>query len=130
MEQPPHFVEPGMESKVCKLQKSIYGLKQAPRCWYLTRHKYLVEVGFVRCAQEVCLYIKRVVLLSVYVDDITVTGNDNDEIVKAYNALKNKFQMTDLDKLKSILGIKVHIPDKVVLMNQQGYIKCSWTSLA
>jgi Reverse transcriptase (RNA-dependent DNA polymerase) len=69
MEQPPHFVEPGTESKVCKLQKSIYGLKQAPRCWYVTLHKYFVEVGFVRCAQEVCLYIKRVgdsvVLLSV-----------------------------------------------------------------
>ena len=30
MDQPKGFVEPGQESKVCKLTKSLYGLKQAP----------------------------------------------------------------------------------------------------
>ena len=31
MDQPEGFVEPGQESKVCKLVKSLYGLKQAPK---------------------------------------------------------------------------------------------------
>ena len=31
MDQPIGFVEPGQESKVCKLTKSLYGLKQAPK---------------------------------------------------------------------------------------------------
>ena len=31
MNQPENFVEPGQESKVCKLTKSLYGLKQAPK---------------------------------------------------------------------------------------------------
>ena len=31
MNQPKSFVEPGQESKVCKLTKSLYGLKQAPK---------------------------------------------------------------------------------------------------
>ena len=31
MDQPESFVEPGQESKVCKLTKSLYGLKQAPK---------------------------------------------------------------------------------------------------
>lgn len=31
MDQPEGFVEPGQESKVCKLTKSLYGLKQAPK---------------------------------------------------------------------------------------------------
>ena len=31
MDQPEGFVEPGQESKVCKLIKSLYGLKQAPK---------------------------------------------------------------------------------------------------
>ncbi|KAF0711985.1 Aste57867_4947 [Aphanomyces stellatus] len=86
MAQPPNFVVPGTEGLVCKLQKAIYGLKQAPRCWYLTLHQFLVGISFERCVKEVCLYIKRVgdsmVLLTVYVDDITITGNNNDDIEK------------------------------------------------
>ena len=31
MDQPEGFVEPGQESKVCKLTESLYGLKQAPK---------------------------------------------------------------------------------------------------
>ncbi|KAF0712158.1 Aste57867_4908 [Aphanomyces stellatus] len=61
------------------------------------------------------------VLLTVYVDDITITGNDNQEIEKACDALKQRFEMTDLGKLKSILGIQVEI--KVVTMSQQGYVE-------
>ncbi|KAF0689029.1 hypothetical protein As57867_019411, partial [Aphanomyces stellatus] len=76
MVQPPNFAVPGMEHLVCKLLKAIYGLKQAPRCWYLTLHEFLVSISFERCIKEVCLYIKRVgdsmVLLTVYVDDITI----------------------------------------------------------
>ena len=94
---------------------------------YLTLHTYLVQVGFDRCAQEVCLYIKRVgdsvVLLSVYVDDITVTGNSNLHIEDACNALKAKFEMSDLGELKSILGIKVSVEGKTVRLCQQGYVE-------
>ncbi|KAH9141736.1 hypothetical protein AeRB84_014116, partial [Aphanomyces euteiches] len=100
MEQPPGFAIQGEESKVCRLIKSIYGLKLAPRCWYLTLHSFLVRIGFERCVQKVCLYTKRVgdsvVLLSVYVDDITITGNNDQDIEKACNALKDEFKMTDL----------------------------------
>ncbi|KAF0685715.1 Aste57867_22436 [Aphanomyces stellatus] len=100
MVQPPNFAVPGMEHLVCKLLEAIYGLKQAPRCWYLTLHEFLVSISFERCIKEVCLYIKRVgdsmVLLTVYVDDITITGNDNQEIEKACDSLKLRFKMTDL----------------------------------
>ncbi|KAF0682497.1 hypothetical protein As57867_025303, partial [Aphanomyces stellatus] len=127
MVQPPNFAVPGMEHLVCKLLKVINGLKQAPRCWCLTLHELLVRISFERCIKEVCLYIKRVgdsmVLLTVYVDDITITGNDNQEIEKACDALKERFEMTDLGTLKSILGIQVEIEDKVVTMSQQGYVE-------
>ena len=126
MSQPPNFLVPGSEGKVSQLLKAIYGLKQAPRCWYLTLHQFLLEIGFTRCVKEVCLYIKRVgasvVLLSVYVDDIAITGNDNAEIENACDDLKNKFKMTDLGELKSILGIKVDIKNNIITMSQQAYI--------
>ena len=34
MDHPEGFVEPGQESKVCKLTKSLYGLKQVPKQWH------------------------------------------------------------------------------------------------
>ncbi|KAF0703418.1 Aste57867_7640 [Aphanomyces stellatus] len=96
-----------MEHLVCKHLKAIYGLKQAPKCWYLTLHEFLVSISFERCIKEVCLYIKRVgdsmVLLTVYVDDITITGNDNQEIEKACDALKQRFEMTDLGYVEQLL---------------------------
>jgi hypothetical protein len=52
-----------------------------------------------------------IVLLSVYVDDLTITGNCNKSIEETCDALKNKFEMSDLGQLKSILGINVKIQD-------------------
>ncbi|KAF0702329.1 hypothetical protein As57867_007771, partial [Aphanomyces stellatus] len=113
MAQPPNFVVPGTEDQVCKLQKAIYGLKQAPRCWYLTLHQFLVGISFEHS----------MVLLTVYVDDITITGNNNDDIEKACDELKKRFEMTDLGQLKSILGIQVDVKGHVVTMSQQGYVE-------
>ncbi|KAF0712036.1 hypothetical protein As57867_004921, partial [Aphanomyces stellatus] len=63
------------------------------------------------------------VLLTVYVDDITITGNNNDDIEKACDELKKRFEMTDLGQLKSILGIQVDVKGHVVTMSQQGYVE-------
>ncbi|KAF0693246.1 hypothetical protein As57867_015708, partial [Aphanomyces stellatus] len=83
MAQPPNYVVPGTEGQL-----------------YLTLHQFLVGIGFERCVKEVCLYIKRegesMVLLTVYVDDITITGNNNDDIEKACDELKQRLEMTDL----------------------------------
>ena len=44
MDQPEGFVEPGQESKVCKLTKSLYGLKQAPKQWHEKFDSCMIEV--------------------------------------------------------------------------------------
>lgn len=61
-------------------------------------------------------------LLTVYVDDITVTGNDDSKIEIVCDQLKSKFEMTDLGQIKSILGIQVEIKDQVVNLSQESYV--------
>ena len=46
MDQPKGFVEPGQESKVCKLIKSLYGLKQAPKQWHEKFDSCMIENGY------------------------------------------------------------------------------------
>ncbi|CAL8162703.1 unnamed protein product [Prunus armeniaca] len=58
MQQPLGFVERGMESMVCILNKSIYGLKQASRQWYLKFDKVITTFGFAENKFDECIYLK------------------------------------------------------------------------
>ena len=85
MNQPEGFIVKGEESFVCKLKKSLYGLKQAPRAWYRKISGYFADIVFSKCFSDFDLYVlnqgKDVVLILLYVDDLLITGN-NDEIIQ------------------------------------------------
>ena len=46
----------------------------------------------------------KVTLVGAYVDDLVITGNDNDEIEKLVQGLQNRFRVKDLGNLEQILG--------------------------
>nr|GEW21905.1 putative ribonuclease H-like domain-containing protein [Tanacetum cinerariifolium] len=96
--QPLGFEYPNYPNKVYKVVKALYGLHQAPRAWYETLANYLLENGFQRGKIDQTLFIKKqkgyILLVQVYVDDITF-GSTNKELCKAFEKLmKDKFQMT------------------------------------
>ena len=80
VEQPDGFVIQGAEDKVYLLQKALYGLKQAPRAWYSRIDEHLLNLGFVKSLSEATLYVKLkdndVLIVSLYVDDLLVTGSN------------------------------------------------------
>ena len=80
MEQPVGFVTKVQEHKVCKLLRSIYGLKQSCIQWYLKFHQAIISYDFTMIDEDHYLYVKRsknkFVILSLYVDDILLAGND------------------------------------------------------
>ena len=80
MQQPVGFITPGQENKVCKLRKSIYGLKQSSRQWYIKFHNDIISFGFQMIEEDHCVYLKRskksFVILSLYVDDVLIIGNN------------------------------------------------------
>ena len=73
------------------LLKPSFGLKDAPRLWNLALQNVLKEAGFIATQTDRQLYAKHqgpnnqlVLLLSVHIDDIKITGlpNEIDKLLK------------------------------------------------
>jgi hypothetical protein len=124
MEQPAYFNDG--TGRVCWLLKGIYGLKQAARIWYQTLHAYLVELSFKGCAHDVGLLKYddgRIVLATVYVDDMVIMGKTSD-IDAVVEALRLKFTMKDLGRVRHLLSMEIYYEPGVMLcLSQSEYIK-------
>uniref|UniRef100_A0A2N9HTU8 Reverse transcriptase Ty1/copia-type domain-containing protein n=1 Tax=Fagus sylvatica TaxID=28930 RepID=A0A2N9HTU8_FAGSY len=107
MAQPAHFEVQGHERKVCRLKRSIYGLKQSSRPWYLRFHDSITSFGFKMIEEDHCVYLKRskrsILILSLYVDDILLTGNDMDSIVTTKKWFSSSFEMKDMGEANFVL---------------------------
>lgn len=125
--QPTGFVIEGKENMVYRLNKALYGLRQAPRAWNDRLDKTLKEMGFKRCPQEYAVYklhkSNQVLIVGVYVDDLIVTGT-NEELVNEFKKrMLNIFDMSDLGILSYYLGIEVHQSKDGITISQTGYAK-------
>lgn len=124
--QPEGFIVQGSEDKVYKLEKALYGLKQAPRAWYSRIDSYLCSKNFRRSENDATLYVKRfsnddVLVVSLYVDDLLVTGNNMEELMNFKNEMQKQFEMTDLGDMKYFLGLEVHQSMDGIFICQQKY---------
>ena len=111
MDQPESFVEPGQESKVCKLTKSLYGLKQAPKQWHEKSDSCMIGNGYRSNECDKCIYSKSLnnlhVIINLYVDDMLIFGSNMHVINEIKNMLKSHFDMKDLSEANFILGMKI-----------------------
>ena len=79
-------------NKVCMLLKSQYGLKQSPRAWFGRFSRSVKEHGFIQCQADHTLFVERspenkLAILIVYVDDIILTGDYDEELLKIKRSL-------------------------------------------
>ncbi|WJZ84648.1 hypothetical protein VitviT2T_004242 [Vitis vinifera] len=128
IEQPQGYEKKGEEHKVYKLKKALYGLKQAPRAWYSRIEAYFIKEGFERCSCDHTLFIKtgdgsKILIVSLYVDDLIFTGNDESMFVKFKNSMKLEFDMTNLGKMKYFLGVEVLQNSEGIYISQRKYAK-------
>ncbi|KAK4388273.1 Retrovirus-related Pol polyprotein from transposon TNT 1-94 [Sesamum angolense] len=129
MDQPEGFQEMGLKRKVCRLKRSIYGLKQSSRQWYYRFHRAITSIGFTMIEEDHCVYVKRSVknflILSLYVDDILLAGNNMEMIVATQKWLSSTFEMKDMGEAEYILGVKIHRDrsKKLLSLSQETYIK-------
>ena len=84
VEQPPGYVDGKHPDQVCRLCKALYGLKQAPRAWHDRITEFLLRIGFCMSHADHSLYVcksdKGIVLITIYVDDLIIVGDNETEI--------------------------------------------------
>jgi len=65
--------------------------------------RYFIDIGFFKYFSDSNLYVlnqgKDVVLILLYVDDLLITGNNDEIIQECISKLKVIFEMTDLGLL-------------------------------
>ena len=63
-------------------------------------------MGYVRCISEHGVYVKSdggdVIILCLYVDDLLVTGNNENKVAEFKKRMMNTFEMTDLGEMIAI----------------------------
>ncbi|KAL0318498.1 UNVERIFIED_CONTAM: Retrovirus-related Pol polyprotein from transposon RE2 [Sesamum angustifolium] len=124
VEQPQGFIAKGSEEKVLRLKKALYGLKQAPKAWYSRIDKYFMDRGFRRSLSEPTLYIKSqgndTLIVSLYVDDLIYTGNNEKMIQDFKEDMMKTFEMSDLG-LMHFLGIEINQEKEGIFICQRKY---------
>ena len=127
MEQPPGSIAQGESGLVCRLRRSLYGLKQSPGAWFGRFSSVVQEFDMTRSTSNHSVFCHHTssgqcIYLIVYVDDIVITGSDQDGIRKLKQYLFNHFQTKELGKLKYFLGIEIARSNSNVVMSQRKYV--------
>ncbi|KAG8479288.1 hypothetical protein CXB51_029082 [Gossypium anomalum] len=126
IDQPQGFVVSGKEDMVYRLKKALYGLKQVPRAWYSRIDSYLVSLGFERSSSEPTLYVKKKqaetqLIVSLYVDDLLVTGGDQNILAVFKAKMKEMFEMSDLGQMTYFLGMEVQRTQNGIFLGQKTF---------
>lgn len=86
----------------------------------------MVNFGYKQCDADHTIFIKhiygKITMLIVYVDDMVVTGDDHEEIVRFKKYFTIEFEIKDLGRLRCFLGIEVARSDKGIFLSQWKYV--------
>lgn len=98
--------------QVVRLDGNINGTKQGALLWANVIDEVLLKFNCIRSKIEPCLYIyknnKNIIYIIVYVDDILMTGNDNDELDKLQQHLAKSFKkVTNQGEVRKFLGVQI-----------------------
>ncbi|GKV37176.1 hypothetical protein SLEP1_g45235 [Rubroshorea leprosula] len=104
---------------------ALYGLKQAPRAWNCKIDDHLLSLGFEKSLSEATLYVKKkngvLVIVSIYVDDLLVTGNDEAALNQFKIDMLQIFDMNDLGKMTYFLGMEIDQSSKGIFICQRNF---------
>lgn len=104
----------------------IYDLKQSPRAWFHYLNAYLLDISFINGIADSSLFMKRsgssILAVIMYVDDISVTGNDTSMLHNFISGLCSTFDCRDLGNLRVFLGMEITPTSSRLSLSQSRYI--------
>ena len=113
------------EDLVCKLNKSLYGLKQDSRQWFEKFSTTILQMGFVQSKSDYSMFTHSqgasFTVLSVYVDDSLLIGNNPTCVTALKKFLDDQFGLKDLGSFRYFLGLVVARTDVGVSLTQRKY---------
>jgi Reverse transcriptase (RNA-dependent DNA polymerase) len=128
VEQPEGFITPGKEDYVCLLRKALYGLKQSPRAWFHVIAEVLADFNFNQSESDPCIWIHENngerTYIALYVDDLIIAGENEEDIQTIKRRLSERFEMKDLGIAKKFLGMEIEYDsDGSIKIHQNQYIQ-------
>jgi hypothetical protein len=120
------------DSRYFRLKKSLNELKQAPKNWFMTLKAFILEQGFAPVKRDSCMFVQwtegRVMLVIVFVDDILIGAESDQDMDQLVQAFKDRFKITDSGEVDVYLSVHVernwarHTMD----LDQTDYILQMW----
>lgn len=126
MDPPLGFQAEGEYSgKVCCLCTSLYELKQSPWAWF-SPSEVILGMDFLRCQSNHTCFIRKCldghcILLSIYADDITITGDDASSIIKVKQDLGRLFDVKELAPFRYFPSIDIACSFHGISLSQPKY---------
>ena len=95
----------------CRIKKALYGLKQSPRVWLGRFTITMKKFDYKQSKSNHTLFLKkekgRITCLIIYLDNMVITGNNEEEISDLKKKLFMEFKIKNLGDLKYFLRIEV-----------------------
>lgn len=125
MHPPPSVTVP--PGHAYRLHRALYVLKQATRAWFERFSSVITAAGFIASDHDPALFVHvsehgRTLLL-LYVDDMLITGDDNEYIAFVKARLTEQFMMSNTGPLNYFLGIEVTSTPDGYYVSQQKYLQ-------
>ena len=107
----PEIYHSGGANVVCRLKKSLYGLKQSARVWNQRIDSVFKSMQFKPSKADPCLYVRmkngRISYILIYVDDVIIATQTEEEFNEIFGVLQENFTMTNLGDIKHFLGLEI-----------------------
>jgi Reverse transcriptase (RNA-dependent DNA polymerase) len=111
IEQPEGFAVSSKEDYVCLLRKVLYGLKQSLHAWFYVIVEVLTDFDFEQSESDPCIWIHKNIrgdrtYITLYIDDLIIARENEDEIFMTKQHLSTRFKMKDLGIAKKFLSME------------------------